>query len=251
MQRKRWVAFTLGLIALAVLGGAGSQAQKRTRGGSSTGTQTDLGLSGYGAFTGAVTNLNHGQESQSATSSGGGMLEFRQIWSGLVGFESTYSLQRANQYFDYRSPFPTIPVCKPSPCNPPSVAPLMTSVSAMTHEVSGDWIFSTAEKSVRMFALFGVGARITVPTNSPSGSQTSTSATLSYIYGFGGDWQFRPRWGMRLQYRGDIHKMPAVADSLILPYSTSPVPPGAPTPLSSPGSIEHDAEPMVGVYYRF
>ena len=213
--------------------------------------QTDIGMSGFGAFTGATASLSNGLESQGATSAGGGILEFRQIRSGLVGFESTYSLQRANQNFDYRGAVPLIPVCTPTPCSPPSFATMMTSVSAMTHEISGDWIFSKTKKSVRVFALAGVGARITVPTSSPSGSQTSTSATLSYIYGFGGDWQFRPRWGLRLQYRGDIHRMPAVASALILPYSTSPVVPGAPTPLSSPGSFEHDAEPMAGVYYRF
>ena len=211
--------------------------------------QTDVGLSGFGAFTGATASFNNGDESQRATSSGGGMLEFRHIRNAFVGFEGTYSLQRANQVYNFTGAFPLIPVGT-GPGLPS--APSQTSVSAMTHELTGDWVVSSRlTKSLRLFALAGVGVRNTVPTNSPSGSQTSTSTTASYIYGFGTDWQFLPHFGLRIQYRGDIHKMPAIASSLILPYSTSPVPPGAPTPLSSPNSFIHTAEPMVGVYYRF
>jgi hypothetical protein len=215
--------------------------------------QTDVALSASGAFTGATASLNNGNETQGATSSGGGMLEFRHIRSGLVGFEGTYSLQRANQLFTYTGPYPVIPVCVPGPCSPPSnPIPAMTSVSAMTHELSGDWIVSDPiKKSVRLFALAGVGVRITVPGSGPSGSQIATSVTPSYIYGFGTDWAFLPHFGLRVQYRGDIHKVPEVAKALVLPYSTSPVPPGSPTPLTTPDSVEHDAEPMVGVYYRF
>ena len=240
----RFHTLFLCLFVIAAFGHAEAHAQRKTR-------QTDLALSGFGAFTGAATNLSNGAEAQIATSAGGGLLEFRQIRSGLVGFEGTYSLQRANQFFDYQGAIPFLPACIHAPCIAGNTGPFMTSVSAMTHEVSGDWIFSTTEKSVRVFALAGLGARITVPTSSPSGAQTSTSATLSYIYGLGADWQFLPRWGLRVQYRGDIHQMPAVANALVLPYSTSAVAPGAATPLSSPSGYEHDAEPMIGVYYRF
>ena len=215
--------------------------------------QTDVGMSAYGAFTGATANLNNGEESQSATSAGGGMLEFRHIRNAFVGFEGTYSLQRANQVFDYTGPFPVIPVCNPQPCpNPGSYVPIKTSISAMAHEISGDWIVTNhMTKSVQVFALAGVGVRITVPDGSPSGSEISTSTTPSYIYGLGGDWLFRPHWGLRIQYRGDIHKLPKVASGLVLPYSTSPIAAGSPTPLSSPSSYAHDAEPMIGLYYRF
>ncbi len=219
----------------------------------SAAAQTDVGVNAYGAFTGASASLNSGEETQSATSSGGGMLEFRHIRSELVGFEGTYSLQRANQLFTYTGAYPVIPVCIPGPCSPPSnPVPAMTSVSAMTHELSGDWIVSDPiTKSVRLFALAGVGVRISVPGSGPGGSQTSISTTPSYIYGLGGEWQIRQRWGLRVQYRGDIHKVPEVTKALVLPYSTSPVPPGSPTPLTTPDSFEHDAEPMVGIYYRF
>ncbi len=249
MQRKRWVA--LGLIALVGLGGAVVMAQtgRQTRTETPTGRETDIGLSGFGAFTGATASLNNGDESQRATSSGGGMLEFRHIRNAFVGFEGTYSLQRANQVYNFTGAFPLIPVGT-GPASPG--APVQTSVSAMTHELTGDWVVSSRlTKSLRFFALAGVGVRITVPTNSPSGSQTTTSSTPSYIYGFGADWEFLRHIGLRAQYRGDIHRMPAVASALVLPYSTSPVLPGAPTPLSSPSSFEHDAEPMIGLYYRF
>lgn len=215
--------------------------------------QTDVGVNAYGAFTGATASLNNGNETQSPTSSGGGMLEFRHIRSGLVGFEGTYSLQRANQLFTYTGPYPVIPVCVPGPCSPPSnPIPAMTSVSAMTHELSGDWIVSDPiTKSLRLFALAGAGVRITVPGSGPSGSQISTSVTPSYIYGFGTDWAFLPHFGLRVQYRGDIHKVPEVAKELVLPYSTSLNQPSLPARLTTPDSFEHDAEPMVGVYYRF
>lgn len=211
--------------------------------------QTDVGLSAYGAFTGATASLNNGGEMQSATSSGGGVLELRHIRSGWVGYEGSYSLQRANQFFNYDGAIPQIPV---GPPGPGASAPFQTSIPAMTHELSGDWIFSNRlTKSVRLFALAGAGVRITVPGSGPSGSQVSTSVTPSYIYGLGTDWAFLPRFGLRVQYRGDIHKVPEVAKALVLPYSTSPNPPGLPVPLTAPDSFEHDAEPMVGVYYRF
>lgn len=242
---SRAAACAVVLLAMVGLGGVASRAQteKNVQVGKPAGKGDDLGLSGFGALSSGMATLNG--ESQSTADAGGGMLEFRQIRSRMVGFEATYSLQRANQFFRFTGPFPVIPVCNRPPCVIGATGPSTTSVSAMTHEVSGDWILTSMEKNVEFFMVVGVGGRITVPTNSSIGLQTSTSTTLSYIYGFGADWQFRPRWGLRLQYRGDIHKVPQVVSEEVTPFS------GGPVPVNAQSGYEHDAEPMVGIYYRF
>ncbi len=188
--------------------------------------QTDIGLSGYGAFNSTPnTTFDIVNEYVGPANAAGGMIEFRHLHSPWVGFEATYSLNRANQIYMYTG---TIPVGA-------SPGPNIYSFSAYAHELTGDWIVSNhLTKSVLLFALAGTGVQITAPTNSPSGSQTSTSTTPSYIYGFGTDWQMLRHIGLRAQYRGDIHKAPRVD-----------------TQLNSPNSFIHTAEPMVGGYYRF
>ncbi len=190
--------------------------------------QTDVGLSVYGAFNGIARTTvdSYGDEYLRPANAAGGMLEFRHIHSPWVGFEATYSLNRANQRYVYAIFGPT---------STSGYGTGFYSLSAYAHEFTGDWIVSNhLTKSVLLFALAGAGVQITAPSSSPSGSQTATSSTPSYIYGFGADWQMLRHLGLRAQYRGDIHKAPQIN----LPFST-------------PNSFIHTAEPMVGVYYRF
>jgi hypothetical protein len=105
--------------------------------------QTDLALSAYGAFSG-TTNSNSVQESPS--NSAGGMVELRHIRNPLVGYEATYSFNRANQVYTYTG----LAFC-PVGAGPCTVAPV--PVSANAHKITGDWIISAHAATFRPFAL--------------------------------------------------------------------------------------------------
>lgn len=186
--------------------------------------QTDVGLSVYGAFNGLGKTTYVSSEYLNPANAMGGMLEVRHIHSPMIGFEATYSLNGANQrYVSFLSPVSSEPVNGES------------SISALSHEIAGDWVFTdslTKSKSVQIFTVVGAGVQITVPSGGASNTQSSTTA--AYLYGVGVDWQRFRHLGLRAQYRGDIHKAPQIN----LPFST-------------PNSFIHTAEPMVGVYYRF
>ncbi len=186
--------------------------------------QTDVGLSAYGAFNGLGKTTNISSAYLNPANAMGGMLEVRHIHSPMIGFEATYSLNRANQrYVSFFSPVSSGPVNGEF------------SISALSHEIAGDWVFTdslTKSKSVQIFTVVGAGVQITVP--SGGASNTQSSRTAAYLYGVGVDWQRFRHLGLRAQYRGDIHKAPQIN-----------------TRFPTPNSYIHTAEPMVGVYYRF
>ena len=186
--------------------------------------QTDVGLSVYGAFNGLGKTTYVSSEYLNPANAMGGMLEVRHIHSPMIGFEATYSLNGANQrYVSFLSPVSSEPVNGES------------SISALSHEIAGDWVFTdslTKSKSVQIFTVVGAGVQITVPSGGASNTQSSTTA--AYLYGVGVDWQRFRHLGLRAQYRGDIHKAPQIN-----------------TRFPTPNSYIHTAEPMVGVYYRF
>lgn len=185
--------------------------------------QTDVGLSAYGAFNGLGKTTDISTEYLNPANAMGGMLEVRHIHSPLIGFEGTYSVNRANQrYLALFGPISAVPGSGEN------------SISALSHEIAGDWIFTdplTKSKSVQIFTLVGAGVQITVPSGGPG--YTQSSSTAAYIYGVGVDWQKFQHFGLRLQYRGDIHKAPQIETGF--PFH----------------SFIHTAEPMVGVDYRF
>ncbi len=222
----------LAVLWIALEGDVIAYAQNSTRLQTQSSAQTDVAANLFGTFSGASANFDKGQAQQSQADAAGGMLEFRHLHSPLVGFEATYSLNRANQSIAFPVFFPG------------GGAGGVESISAFAHEITGDWIVSTTEKSVRLFALAGAGLLLTEPAGGLSYSQGSSTAV--YVYGVGGDWQLLPRFGLRLQYRGNIHKVPSVATAF-----KSQSFGGVAPPFSSPNSFIHTAEPMVGVYYRF
>jgi opacity protein-like surface antigen len=210
-MRISWLQAAFLFLALVALGSMAATAQ------------TDVALSVYGAFNG-TTNGNG--TVQSPSNSAGGLIELRHISNPLVGYEATYSYNRANQVYSARSvvcPVGTLP-----PCNPPAPVP----VSADAHEISGDWVASVRLVNLRPFALAGVGLLLDVP----SGDQSSTDTTTKpvFIYGAGLDWGLVPHLGLRLQYRGNLYKAP---DLTRLYTSTD--------------AFTHTAEPMIGAYLRF
>lgn len=184
--------------------------------------QTDAAVSFFGAF-GSTSNYNGGLEHQRPADAAGGMFELRHISNPLVGFEATYSFNRANQVYSYTGP---------TPVGPPG--PYVDSVSANAHEITGDWLFSAHAANLRPFALAGVGLLLTEPASAPTNVNTSNSNELVYVYGAGLDWRLRPRLGLRFQYRGNVYKAPSITTS----YGTG-------------GAFTHAAEPMIGAYFRF
>lgn len=220
-MRKGWVAFTLGMVALAVLGGAGSQAQtgKQTRQEDDFG---DIAVSLFGALNGTLTNNNTQQ--QVPGDSVGAMLEVRIIHSSLVGFEGTYS---------YTRPSDTVQICLfGTPAGSQIPCPSFTPFSTTAQQITGDWIVSRRLGHFRPFALAGLGGVFTG--NPQNDFYTQSSANLAYVYGVGTDWRVLPRIGLRFQYRGNIYKLPNISRGF-----------------ASSSAFMHSAEPMIGVYYRF
>ena len=186
-----------------------------------SGAQTTVAASVYGAFSG-TTNGNG--TVQSPSNAAGGLIEVRHISNPLIGYEATYSFNRANQTYTaggYACPVAAFP------CPPPAAAP----VSANAHEITADWVASLKLSNLRPFALAGVGVLL----NEPSSGQGNTTSDTKpvFVYGAGLDWGLLPHLGLRLQYRGNLYKSP---DLTRLYTSTD--------------AFTHTAEPVIGVYLR-
>jgi opacity protein-like surface antigen len=179
--------------------------------------QTSVALSLYGAFSGA-TNGN-GVE-QSPANAAGGIIELRHISNPLVGWEATYSYNRANQKYIFTT----------APC--PTGGCTATAISANAHEITGDWTPSVHIGSFRPFGVLGVGALL----NEPAGSQSNTTSSnkFVYVYGAGLDWGLIPHIGLRFQYRGNLYKAPDISKLY-----------------TSTNAFTHTAEPMIGAYFSF
>lgn len=184
-------------------------------GGAAANAQTSVGVSLYGAFSG-TTNGNGVQESPS--NSAGGFFELRHISNPILGWEATYSYNRANQ---------TYTVCG-------TINPLCQrqSISADAHEITGDWVPSIHISNLRPFGVLGVGLLLSEPTGSQSNTTSSNQAV--YVYGAGLDWGLLPHLGLRFQYRGNLYKAPDVARLY-----------------TSTNAFTHTAEPMIGAYFSF
>jgi opacity protein-like surface antigen len=177
--------------------------------------QTSLAFSVLGAF-GQSTNGNGTQQFPSIHA--GGLVQLRHISNPLVGYEVTYSYNRANQVY----------ASSPDDENvQPPVA-----VSANAHQVTGDWVVSVRVLNIRPFALAGVGVLVDVPVTNQTLTSTSTQAV--YVYGAGLDVGLIPHFGLRLQYRGNLNKAPDLTEVF-----------------TSTDKFMHTAEPMAGLYARF
>jgi len=185
--------------------------------------ENDVALSLYGAFSGKT---NGNGIAQSPSNAAGGMIELRHISNPLIGYEATYSFNRANQTYtatSYACPVGTLPPC---------TAPAPASVSANAHEISGDWVASVHVANLRPFALAGVGLLFDVPAGSQASTQTETKPV--FVYGAGLDWGLIPHLGLRLQYRGNLYKAPDLTKLY-----------------TSTGAFTNTSEPMIGAYLRF
>lgn len=248
----KWGQSLFLLIGLATLSSVHLQAQTATEVRSHA--QTDVSVSIFGAFTGSYNNSVMSPEgeigtTQSYSNAAGGLLEVRHITRPWLGYEGTYSINRANQVFSSS----TYAVC--GVCNATTT---WIPVSANAHEVTGDWIASLKAGNLRPFALAGGGIFFVKPSSGQATSTTvinscgggvpscvvgtvtpgtaiTTSATKPvFVYGAGVDWELLPHLGLRLQYRGNLYKAPNLVSGS-----------------NSTNALTHTAEPMIGVYFRF
>jgi opacity protein-like surface antigen len=216
-MHKSWLQAAIVAVGVATVGIAAANAQVKEV--DSLG-RTDVGLSIYGAFGGTTTGDNI---QQSPSNAAGGIVEVRHISNPIVGFEGTYSFNRANQVYSPQS------VACPVSVIPCSAIP--AAVSADAHELTGDWVPSVKLANLRPFGLLGAGILF----NQPASGQTDTTSSNKavFVYGAGLDWGLLPHIGLRFQYRGNLYKAP-----------------GLTTLYGSSGAFTHTAEPMIGVYLR-
>jgi opacity protein-like surface antigen len=216
----KWKQAAFSLVGVAAIGSAGAYAQVGAA--VEVVMRTDVAGSLYGAFSGTTTGDG---VTQSPSNAAGGLIAVRHISNPLVGYEGTYSFNRANQVYN---PLVTNPPCPTSGCGSAQVP---AAVSANAHEVTGDWVASLKVANIRPFALAGGGILF----NEPSGGQTNTNSATKpvFVYGAGADWGLLPHVGLRLQYRGNLYKAPDLTKLY-----------------TSTGAFTHTAEPMIGVYFR-
>ncbi|MFZ0396004.1 MAG: outer membrane beta-barrel protein [Terracidiphilus sp.] len=202
-------------VAMAVSGAA---ARAQSAPGIGSLGKNDIGLSLYGAFT--PTSTDSYGDTQSPSNAAGGMIEVRHLAGPILGFEGTYSFNRADQTYN------ELPLCPAGACQAAT-----TVVKANANELSFDWVPSVHLASVRPFGVLGVGVLLNVPSSGQSNTQTATKPV--YVYGAGLDWGMLPHLGLRLQYRGNLYSAPDVT-----------------TLYTSIGKFTQTAEPMIGVYFR-
>jgi opacity protein-like surface antigen len=190
------------LIGMAMLTGGAAYAQ------------TDVALSLYGAFSGTTSGNG---TTQSPSNGAGGLLELRHIRNPIIGYEGTYSFNRANQSY--------------TQCGASNSLCQRVPVLANAHEVTGDWVASVKISKFRPFALAGGGILFDAPTSGQA--STNTAVKPVFVYGAGLDWGLVPHIGLRFQYRGNLYKAPDLT-----------------TLFTSTGAFTHTAEPMIGVYFR-
>lgn len=217
-MHKKWMQTAVLILGFIAGGSAVATAQARTAKAIS---QTDVSVSLYGAFSESTTGDN---VAQSPSNAAGAMFAVRRIENPLVGYEGTYSINRANQVYSSTVVVP----CPPNPVSCSATIP----VSADAHELSGDWVISYPLGNFRPFGLAGVGMVF----NDPASGQTATHSSNKgvFLYGLGLDWGVLPHLGLRFQYRGNVYHAPDLTSAL-----------------GSSGAFMHTAEPMIGAYFRF
>jgi hypothetical protein len=229
-MRANWMQAASAIVGIVALGGAMAVAQESPAGQPQTGaraktqalavsgSQIDVGVSFYNAFTDGSSGYGTEQTPKNAV---GGMIEARYLQSPFFGFEITYAHNSADQSYA-----PTATNCGFTCANPP------TKLTAKADEIGLDWVLSKKIGNLRPFAVGGAGFFITTPSRSTY--EVDTVVRPVFIYGGGVDWAFVPHLGVRAQFRDNLYKAPNMSAL----YPTT-------------GQFTHSSEPMGGVYYRF
>jgi hypothetical protein len=197
--------------------------------------QTDVALSLYGAFNGTV---NGNGVTQTPSNQAGFLAELHHQSNPLVGYELTYSWNRADQRYSEGTAYCGLPCGAPPPPN------YVEDVPASAHEVTADWQVSLHVLNLRPFLLAGGGVIFHQPSGNAvivsaggigdavNTTKNSTAGVL--VYGGGVDVGLLPHLGLRAQYRGNVYSAPQLA-----------------TAYSSTGAFFHSSEPMIGAYFKF
>ena len=189
--------------------------------------QTDVAASLLGAFS---TASNGSSTSQTASSSAGVLLEGRHSFNSALSFELTYSWQPVSE--SYVSTVQIAGLCSPLPdClyGPPSV-------SANAHTFTADWIPEKSTGKFRPFAVLGGGVALFVPTGGQSNTLSATKPV--FVFGLGTDWARWKRFGLRVQYRGNLYSAPLLTNQYLALFPST-------------GSLMLTNEPTLGMYYRW
>lgn len=226
-------------------------------------SQTAIVISGYGTLNRTATGCPYCTE-QVPANQAGGFIEMQHLSGPFLGFEATYSYNRANTTYSNAFPSSNVPGFIPALGCPSAYGCPRETVSANAHDFTADWTPSRliSKQRLLLFGVLGGGILADVPSNSkatvvtkyPCGIPVSTGggvyvvcpgtpATVIstddtrvafkpvYVYGGGLDWGLFSHLGMRLQYRGNFYSAPNM------------------TKLFSPtDAYTHTAGPMIGIY---
>jgi outer membrane immunogenic protein len=196
---KNVITITLGIAAMALP--AFSQSEDPGK--------NEVSVQALGSFVKSTTSDGI---RNSATNSGGVLVNYRRFFNVHHGVEADYGYALNTQNF---------------------VSPGGESgVKTNSHEVSGAYIFRLPLKRFTPFVLAGAGALIFDPRDF-QGANSQTRA--AFLYGGGADFNLSGHLFMRAEYRGFVYNSPT--------YNLAS--------LDGTDRITHRAEPSIGFGYRF
>jgi opacity protein-like surface antigen len=223
-------------------------------------SQTSIAVSPYVAVNRTTAGNYYGTQ-QTPADQAGGLVEFQHLSGPFLGFEATYSYNRANTTYSTYTPNSTQMDYTPALGCPVEDGCSKETVRTNAHEFTVDWTPSRMlfKRRLLLFGVLGGGVLADVPSNSkatvvteyPCGVPVNnavvcpgTPATLTttgdtrasfkpvYVYGAGLDWGLVPHLGLRFQYRGNLYPAPNMTNLF-----------------SSTDTYTHTAEPMIGIYW--
>ena len=197
--KKNVIAVTLGVAALALP--AFSQSEDPGK--------NEVSVQALGSFVKSTTSDGVGN---SATNSGGVLVNYRRFFNAHNGVEVNYGYALNTQNF----------------LSPNGESGVKTN----SHEVSGAYVFRLPLKRFTPFVLAGAGALVFDPRDFQGASSQTRAA---FVYGGGADFNLSHHLFMRAEYRGFVYDSPT--------YNL--------TSLDGTDRVTHRAEPSIGFGYRF
>jgi opacity protein-like surface antigen len=197
--KKNVVTITLGIAAMALP--AFSQSENLGK--------NEVSVQALGSFVKSTTDDGI---RNSATNSGGVLVNYRRFFNSHNGVEVNYGYALNTQNFLSASG--------------------ESGVKTNSHEVSGAYVFRLPVKRFTPFVLAGAGALIFDPKDFQGASSQTRAA---FVYGGGADFNLSRHLFMRAEYRGFIYNSPT--------YNL--------TGIDGTDRITHRAEPSIGFGYRF
>jgi outer membrane immunogenic protein len=197
--KKNVITITLGIAAIALP--AFSQTEDPGK--------NEVSVQAFGSF---VKNTTSDGIRNSATNSGGVLVDYRRFFNIHNGVEVNYGYALNTQNF-----------LSPSG---------ESGVKTNSHEASGAYVFRLPLKRFTPFVLAGAGALVFDPKDF-QGANSQTRA--AFVYGGGADFNLSHHLFMRAEYRGFVYNTPT--------YNL--------TSLDGTDRITHRAEPSIGFGYRF